>query len=111
MPSVQQIHDVLIGIYGESLQLTGEPAELIQQAEARLGISLPDVLREYYELTGHSDFVNSTHDCLLGPEALEFKHGALVFYVENQGVTCWGVLQDNLTMDDPPVHRSWNEPT
>lgn len=103
MTGIRQIQEVLIGIYGDDVPLVGEPANEIRRAEARLGFALPKLLREYYGLTGHADFVNSSCDRLVGAEELEVNDGALVFYDDNQSVACWGILKEHLLLDDPPV--------
>ncbi|MCC9605763.1 hypothetical protein LOC68_21310 [Blastopirellula sp. JC732] len=109
MPTIQEIHDILQAIHGDALRMTPEPQESLQAAEARLGIALPAVLLDYYQLTAHSDHWNQVHNRLLRPDRLEMRDGAFVFYVENQGVTVWGVLEEHLDSPDPPVHAAFQE--
>lgn len=65
MPTIAQIHDVLQTIYGERLQLTGETAASLAAAEARLGVALPTMLRDYYRLAAHGDWPNCCHNRLV----------------------------------------------
>ncbi|WP_146118949.1 hypothetical protein [Blastopirellula marina] len=109
MPTIQEIHNALLALYGDALRLTPEPIEVLEAAEARLGIELPAALRSYYQLTAHSDLANRAHNRLLAPDRLEIRDGAFLFYVENQGVTFWGVLAEHLDLLDPPVHAAFNE--
>jgi len=81
----------------------------IAAAEARLGLKLPTILREFYALVGGREDINASADRLLPLDELEMEDQVLVFYEENQSVILWGLdLRSN--HPDPPVlhaeHRS-----
>ena len=77
----------------------------ISQAEKRLGLTLPHVLREFYLLAGTRKDINETYNRLLAPEDLLIDDNTLVFYEENQAACVWGVAVSNLSGGDPPVAR------
>ena len=86
----------------------GQPEASISVAEARLGLRLPAVLREYYLLAGRVDRFNRAHNQLRRPEELSVDGGKLVFLEENQCVVFWGVEVGTPTEDDPPVYQAEN---
>ncbi len=91
--------------WNRSLTLTdGIPLHRVETAERRLGFRLPVALREWYLLSGKrsSNEVSKTNFLLL-PEELTVSEGVLDFYVENQFVVVWGILEDDLASDDPSV--------
>ncbi|TWF71527.1 SMI1/KNR4 family protein [Kitasatospora viridis] len=77
-----------------------DPAEL-DAAERRLGLRLPDPLREAYLRFGRRTDLTSNHDELLGPDELYVTDGALVYRAENQGAASWGIALAELDRDDP----------
>jgi hypothetical protein len=83
---------------------------VIMEAEHRLGIRLPDALREYYLLAGRFDRFNRAHNRLLRPEQWSIDNGKVVFLVENQAVIIWGVEATGSPPADPPVFQAVNEP-
>jgi hypothetical protein len=82
------------------------PESEIAQAEGRLGLRLPRVLREYYLRAGAFDEINKAHNDLLRPSELFTASGALVFYEESHAAAWWGVRLDQITADDPPVYEA-----
>jgi hypothetical protein len=74
-------------------------------AEHRLGLTLPAAVREGYALLGRRDDLTNNQDTLLRPDQLHFDETgqALVFRVENQAVAYWGIVVEDLRLDDPPV--------
>ncbi|MEU6678792.1 SMI1/KNR4 family protein [Streptomyces sp. NPDC046853] len=74
-------------------------------AEARLGLRLPQALREAYALCGRRRDLTGNHDVLLAPDELyvDGAREALVFRQENQGAASWGILLADLGADDPAV--------
>jgi|SRR5579859_6498999 len=81
----------------------GFTEEELQAAEARLGISLPAVLRGFYRAWGDRHQVNESLEGLATPDELFVQAGALVFVDENQGVLyaelSWPTCRS-------PIHRS-----
>jgi hypothetical protein len=83
----------------------GQPETDLSDAEARLGLRLPSVLRRYYRLAGRYDRFNCAHNRLRGPEEWSVDGGKLVFLEENQCVVVWGVETSTSPDDDPPVYQ------
>ncbi|MFB9834604.1 hypothetical protein [Actinoallomurus acaciae] len=81
----------------------GCPAEDLDAAEARLGLRLPEALREAYRLFGRRDDLTANQDVLLSPDLLHLDEDVLVFRVENQAVVHWGVPVSELEEADPSV--------
>jgi hypothetical protein len=86
----------------------GVPETSVADAEDRLGLRLPAVLRSYYLLAGRFDQFNQAHNRLLGPEDWSVDGGKLVFLDENQCVVSWGVEAVESPDDDPPVYQGPN---
>ncbi len=77
----------------------------LNAAEARLGVSMPPALRELYRRIGRRDDLVRVQDLLLTPKQLHLDDtGAiLVFRVEHQHATRWGVPVAT-AVPDPPVY-------
>ena len=84
----------------------GDTADALDAAESRLGVPLPQALREWYEIAGRREDIWSQQDLLYPPERLEIEDDRLIFYVENQAVVQWGIRVSDLPLDDPPVFVS-----
>ena len=83
----------------------GEPEPSVAQAESRLGLRLPAVLRAYYRLAGRYDRFNRAHNRLRRPGEWSVDSGKLVFLEENQCVVVWGVEVSTSPEEDPPVYQ------
>lgn len=87
-----------------SIQPANGEMERVKQAEARLGVSLPEALKEWY---ARPDAVTlaSRQDCLHSLEKIGLikfdGKSYLHFMTENQGVCIWATEIDSLP--DPPV--------
>lgn len=77
----------------------------LRQAEKRLGLSLPTSMRAAYALLGRRPDLTAAQDRLLTPHQLEIDETGriLVFRVENQGCTRWGIPLPAAGEPDPPV--------
>ena len=76
----------------------------IAEAEARIGVRLPEALREWYRLAGRRQDVWSVQDSLRSPGQIRIQEGdGLVFRIENQNCTRWYIRRDDLLHSDPPV--------
>jgi hypothetical protein len=75
----------------------------LDAAEARLGVPLPEALRDLYTLVGNRDDLTRGQDELLAPEHLHVDGDVLVFRRENQNVALWGVPVSAHAEPDPPV--------
>lgn len=73
--------------------------------EKHLQIHLPEKLRSYYLTLGKNQNINYTHNRLLKPDKevgfSDDRH--LVFYEENQVVAFWGIKEEDLKLENPPV--------
>jgi hypothetical protein len=88
----------------------GIPKKELFTAEKQLGLRLPAVLREYYQVAGRADDFNCAHDRLLRPEAWTMESHKMVFMVENQAVLFYGIPADPKPLrDDPPVFMGYND--
>jgi hypothetical protein len=79
--------------------------EELRAAEVRLGVMLPDSLREVYRLVGRRPDLTRAQDILLTPAQLEVDEsgGVLVFRVEDQWLAQWGFPLGMVGEADPPV--------
>lgn len=82
----------------------------ILELEKKLDIVLPAKLREYYLELGKHENINYSHNRLLKPDSeIGFSDdGYLVFYVENQVVAFWGIKEEDLKLDNPPVWAKYD---
>ena len=71
---------------------------------------LPKVLIDYYLELGEHEALNFTQDNLISPEEIYMSDsGYLVFYEENQKSCIWGIKEQDLFMDNPPVYMAYDE--
>jgi hypothetical protein len=80
----------------------GVPESEIRAAEERLGVRLPELLREFYLRVGNRPDICLVYNRLLPPNRLERIGNIVAFYVENQGCTIWGVDLAS-AQKNPPV--------
>lgn len=78
------------------------PAELLA-CEQRLGLTLPVALKEWYTSFGLCADVWNQQDHFLPPQEITIEQRVLIFYVENQAVTSWGIEISDLHHQDPTV--------
>ncbi|MBE9114610.1 hypothetical protein IQ249_01750 [Lusitaniella coriacea LEGE 07157] len=100
--------EVATQLYGSEISVQGESQKEIAQAEHRLGIPLPRVLREYYHFADRKTLFNCAHNTLIAPQNLIFENAPeeiLIFYTENQGVVDWEIRKEDFQQDDPPVYQ------
>ncbi|MDI2125795.1 SMI1/KNR4 family protein [Yinghuangia seranimata] len=83
----------------------GCPEDELLAAEARLGVALPLALRETYRLLGRRADLTSNQDVLLPLDQLRVEGDVLVYRMENQAVSEWGVLLDPDDPDPPTATR------
>lgn len=81
----------------------------VTPVEGRLGISLPDALRDYYAAAGrHPELMGMSgqeHTLrVMAPEHLGVEDGHLVFCGENLWPAQWSVRPDDGDWPDPRVH-------
>ncbi|MBU2947036.1 SMI1/KNR4 family protein [Zobellia uliginosa] len=83
----------------------GYRVDEINEVESRLKTKIPQTLKSYYLSLGKNENINNSHNRLLKPnQEIGFSDdGYLVFYEENQASAYWGVKQEDLKLDNPPV--------
>lgn len=80
----------------------------IEDAERRLGVSLPRSLKEFYLVAGREKRINQFHNRLLAPEKLWIDSERVVFMEENQWVVYWGVPVVRESKPDAAVFQGVN---
>ena len=81
----------------------------ILELEKDLEITLPIKLKEYYLELGKEENLNYAYNRLLKPEEVAFSEDDfLVIYEENQNVAIWGIKNDDLKLDNPPVYGNYD---
>jgi len=98
------LKDFIAEWHGPLKRGDGYPASELNAAEKRLGLKLPEALREWYQLAGQREDVFATQNFLVSPEELEVEDGLLEVYCENQGIVHWGLKPADLHLPDPPVY-------
>jgi hypothetical protein len=98
------IREIAEKLLGRSLtNYDGFDVETIENAETKLGQSIPAILKEFYITVGKLDIFMSSFQRFIKPEDLFYEDGKLVFLEENQNVCYWGV---NIT--DTLVYQTQN---
>lgn len=86
----------------------GYPASELDAAEQRLRLKLPLALREWYGLAGKRDDLSSIDPYgFFGPQELNLDEDdceVLWLFSETQADISWGIKQQDLSQDDPPVY-------
>lgn len=80
----------------------------IEEAEKRLGVRLPESLKEFYLVAGREKRINQFHNRLLAPEKLRVEAERVVFLEENQWVVYWGVPAVREAQADAAVFQGVN---
>lgn len=73
----------------------------LADAELRLGVRLPEALKEAFSLFGKRPDLTSNQDRLLTPGELRLDNDVLVFRDDNQWIAAWGAGPGD--DDDPPA--------
>lgn len=81
----------------------GYEEEVLQEAEARLGVRLPATLRTFYRVWGKRRDLTEQSDPMLSPDELLIRADTLIFWIENQSVYYWGVPLEAIEEANPPV--------
>lgn len=77
----------------------------ISELESRLKIVLPQKLKNYYLTLGKNESINHSYNRLLTLEKeIDFSDDRyLMIFEENQAVVSWGIKEEDLTLNNPPV--------
>ncbi|KPE49454.1 hypothetical protein [Chryseobacterium indologenes] len=73
--------------------------------EEKLHTALPGELKNYYLTLGENENINYSYNRLLKPanEVGFSEDRYLMIFEENQAVVSWGIKEDDLKLDNPPV--------
>ena len=86
----------------------GNADSRIEAGEKRLGVRLPQALREYYRVAGRERRFNRIFNRLYAPHEWFVDAGKLVFLEENQAVVLWATTVSPEPDDDPPAYQGVN---
>ncbi|KIA97295.1 hypothetical protein OA93_15320 [Flavobacterium sp. KMS] len=102
------IREIAEKLLGRSLtNYDGFDVETIENAETKLGQSIPAILKEFYITVGKLDIFMSSFQRFLKPEDLFYEDGKLVFLEENQNVCYWGVnIADTLVYQTQSIDNA-----
>ena len=84
----------------------GVSADDLDDAEMRLGVTMPRAFCEWYGIAGLRTDIWSQQDRLLLPSEFKLVGNYMSFMVENQHVVEWAICIDDGGLDDPPVYVS-----
>lgn len=86
-------------------QHDGVPETELAEAENKLGICMPQALKDYYLVAGNEKVLNHSFNRLCRPDDWEVHSGKLIFFEENQTVVVWGVSETKEPAQDPLVYQ------
>ena len=87
------------------------PEATLSEAERRLGIRIPRVLRDYYQIAGRERRFGASLNRILAPREWMIDKDYLIFMDENQAVVRWGASLRSRNIEDPPVRQGVNGDT
>src|SRR5215469_14194881 len=86
----------------------GNADSRIEVGEKKLGVRLPQALREYYRVAGRERRFNGIFNRLYAPHEWFVDADKLVFLEENQAVVLWATTASPEPGDDPPAYQGVN---
>lgn len=100
-------------VHIQSLYQPWSPADgyaetVIVEAERRLDIRFPELLRTFYQYWGRRKKLIAESNALFGPPTIKIQSGMLLIACENQGVYFWGIRLADLPAADPPIYWSYS---
>lgn len=110
MAEFKKYYRTLFSQFGYPLtKNTAVPLKAIKDAEQRLGIKVPQALRDYYLVAGREKRFNKSCNRLLAPRDWSVDKQRLLFMEENQSVLWWGVSIRNPDTQDPRISQGQND--
>lgn len=88
---------------------SGYSEAVVTEAEQKLQVQFPVVLRRFYRAWGARDDLVRTSQILLSPNDVFVQDDALIICAENQWVKYWAISSTELNQDNPAVTLAWNE--
>ncbi|MEO7716905.1 MAG: hypothetical protein ABIY70_11940 [Capsulimonas sp.] len=98
------IQDFIDHWYSPGFYDQGNSDQEIDQAEARLGLKLPNALRTLYTRLGTTLDQLAPVNSFSSLETLKLVDGLLIMRHEAQWVVVWGIQINDLLLEDPPVY-------
>lgn len=98
----------IIQLYQCADKANGLPEASIADAEKRLNLTFPAVLRHYLRMLGGDEAINQSYNRLLALDMLTFDGDYLPLFEENQGVCYWGIKKTDLMQENPPAYIGIN---
>lgn len=106
---MNKIKDTAEKILGRALDVSeGVDIQSIEVAEKKLGVKLPQALKDFYLTVGKISLFTDGFEFFAKPKQIYIKGNKLVFLEENQAVLSWGVDLEDLSKDIVPVYHSPN---
>jgi hypothetical protein len=101
----ERYRDAYASLGHELKSRDGLREDRLETAEGRLGVRLPDALRDYFLVAGKERRFNQGNSRFLAPDDWFIDRRRLAFMAENQGVSFWGVQATADPAADPPVFQ------
>jgi len=110
MSSFKEYYRTLFQSFGYPLtERTAIAPKVLAAAERRLGVKIPQALRDYYLVAGAERRFGKSCNRFLPPQAWTIEQRRLVFMEENQSVAWWGVSLRHAGAEDPQVSQGIND--
>lgn len=98
-----ELQSICAAAFGAWSPQLGVTAQEIEAAEQRLGITLPEPLRDFHLTCGRQPQMLDADFHFTPLEQLKLEDDALFFCAENQQTVAWAVLAADLALPDPKV--------
>lgn len=106
MNKSKEIAEKILG--RELLQSEGIDTNLLEVTEAKLGIKIPQSLKDFYLAVGNLYYFTDAFNSFAKLDQLYIIDGKLMFLEENQGVCYWGLdLKDGITIYQTQDEEKW----
>lgn len=101
---LKQVFEDLLG--RKLKRADGISSEKIEDVENKLGLVLPNPLREFYQLVGNLDIFTKSFQRFAAIDDLLIKDSKLIFLEENQSVLYWAYNLEDSDTDDPLIYQN-----
>ena len=104
----KQLRDFIAHWYTPIRAADGVTGDELAASEQRNGVTMPQALREWYQMAGTRRELTSGQNEFRTPNTFGTRVDGeyVVLYVENQDVCRWGIRRQDLVLEDPPVFLS-----
>lgn len=97
---LQSISTIAFGTWSSG---DGHTRDEIEEVEARLGLKLPEPLRDFYATCGRQREIMDVDFHFTPLPELTIEDDALAFCAENQRTVVWGIRMTDMAQPDPAV--------